>query len=59
MRKLKLYSLIILLALSFALPTSIAQRKAARTTAPAALRTARGLETIAAAQMRNYLSFIA
>jgi hypothetical protein len=61
MRKLKLYSLILLLALSFALPATFAQRKGARPKAtPAAkLAAARGVETIAAAQLRNYLSFIA
>lgn len=64
MRKLKLYSLVILLALSFALPTTLAQRKAGKTpaaTTAAAARTiaARGVDTISAAQLRNYLSFIA
>jgi Zn-dependent M28 family amino/carboxypeptidase len=61
MRKLKLYSLLVILALSLLLPTTLAQRK----TAPAkpaytkALMTARGVETISAAQLRDYLSFIA
>jgi len=61
MRKLKLYSLIILLALSFALPTAFAQRKAGKTPAatPAATAAARGVDTISAAQLKNYLSFIA
>src|SRR6267142_5374738 len=61
MRKLKLYSLIILLALSFALPTTSAQRKAGKTPAatPAATAAARGVDTISAAQLKNYLSFIA
>src|SRR5258706_11700052 len=64
MRKLKLYSLVILLALSCALPTTFAQRKAGKTpaaTTAAAARTiaARGVDTISAAQLRNYLSFIA
>src|SRR5882724_10461236 len=59
MRNLKLYSLVILLALSFALPTTFAQRKGGKT--PAATRTsaARGVDTITAAQLKNYLSFIA
>jgi hypothetical protein len=61
MRKLKLYSLIILLALSFALPTTFAQRKVGKTPAatPAAIANARGADTISAAQLKNYLSFIA
>jgi hypothetical protein len=61
MRRLKLYSLIVLLALSFALPTTFAQRKAGKTPAatPAATANARGIETITAAQFKNYLSFIA
>jgi Peptidase family M28 len=61
MRKLRLYSLVILLALSFALPTTFAQRKAGKTAAasPATIASARGVDTISAAQLRNYLSFIA
>jgi hypothetical protein len=60
MRKLKLYSLIILLTLSLASPTTFAQRKDGRPRPnTAALITARGVNTIAAAQLRNYLSFIA
>ena len=61
MKTLKLYSLIILLALSFALPTTFAQRKAGKTPAatPAATANARGVDTISAAQLKNYLSFIA
>jgi hypothetical protein len=62
MKTLKLYSLVILLALSFALPTTFAQRKAGRTpAATSAARTiaARGVDTISAAQLKNYLSFIA
>jgi hypothetical protein len=61
MRKLKLYWLIILLALSFALPTTLAQRKDAKPKATAAATTtaARGVDTISAAQLKNYLSFIA
>ena len=61
MRKLKLYSLTILLALSFALPTAFAQRKAGKTPAatPATIASARGVDTISAAQLKNYLYFIA
>ena len=61
MRKLKLYSTILALALSLALPTTFAQRKDAKPKAtPAAkLAAARGVDTISAAQLRNYLSFIA
>src|SRR6266478_3904952 len=61
MKTLKLYSLTILLALSFALPTTFAQRKAGKTAAasPATIASARGVNTISAAQLRNYLSFIA
>src|SRR5712671_6686733 len=61
MRKLKLYSLVILLALSFALPTTFAQRKAAKpkATVAATLSAARGVETITAEQFKDYLSFIA
>src|SRR5216684_3407239 len=57
MKTLKLYSLIILLALSLALPTAFAQRKAGKT--PAATAVTRGVDTISAAQLKNYLSFIA
>ena len=61
MRKLKLYSLLVILALSLLLPTTLAQRKgtAAKPTKAAALMTARGVDTISAAQLRTYLSFIA
>src|SRR5258706_3173762 len=61
MRKLKLYSLTILLGLSFALPTAFAQRKAGKTPAatPATIASARGVDTISAAQLKNYLYFIA
>src|SRR5258708_18438246 len=60
-RKLKLYSLFILLTLSFALPTTFAQRKAAKPKAitAATVSAARGVDTITAAQFKNYLSFIA
>src|SRR3989442_15910456 len=61
MRKTKLHLLILLLALSFALPTTLAQRQEgrAKTSSAAATLTARGVDTISAAQLRNYLSFIA
>jgi hypothetical protein len=61
MRKIKLYSLLILVALSFAFPTNLAQRRAAKPKAASAAGSmaARGVDTIAAAQLRNYLSFIA
>jgi len=61
MRKLKLYSLLLILALSLVLPTTLAQRKggAAKPTRAAALMTARRVDTISAAQLQNYLSFIA
>jgi hypothetical protein len=59
MRKLKLHSLLILLALSLALPTTFAQRKAARPTPAAILSAARGVDTITAEQFKDYLSFIA
>ena len=61
MRKLKLYSLVILLSLSFALPATFAQRKNAKPKATSAATTtaARGVDTISATQMKNYLSFIA
>jgi Zn-dependent M28 family amino/carboxypeptidase len=61
MRKLKLYSLLFILALSLFLPTTFAQRKDGRpkATTAAALMTARGVETISASQLRDYLSFIA
>src|SRR3977135_1008006 len=61
MRKLKLHTLLILLALSFALPTTFAQRKAAKPKATPAvtLSAARGVDTITAEQFKDYLSFIA
>ncbi|MEP6706416.1 MAG: M20/M25/M40 family metallo-hydrolase [Pyrinomonadaceae bacterium] len=61
MRKLKLYSLILLLALSFALPTTFAQRRApkAKSTTSASPAVARGADFINAAQLKDYLSFIA
>src|SRR2546425_6391376 len=61
MRKLKLYFLILTIALSLALPTTLAQRKdgRAKTNSAAAVLAARGVETISANQLRDYLSFIA
>jgi hypothetical protein len=61
MRKLKLYSTIVAVALSLALPTIFAQRKGSKpkVTTAAALAAARGVDTISAAQLKNYLSFIA
>src|SRR6266550_8167420 len=65
MRKLKLYSTMLALALALSLalqfqPT-FAQRKPAKSGAASAARTiaARGVDTISAAQLKNYLSFIA
>ncbi len=61
-KTLKLYSLIILGALSLALPTTFAQRGATSTAtakpSTAVLKT-RGVDTITAAQLRSYLTFIA
>src|SRR4029434_1945626 len=61
MRKLKLYSLIVLVALSLAFPAAFAQRKAAKPKASSTAATiaARGVDTITPAQLKNYLSFIA
>ena len=61
MRKLKLYSIIILLALSLSLPATLAQRRDSKpkATTAAALIASRGVDTISAAQLKNYLSFIA
>src|SRR6266581_752287 len=61
MRKLKLYSLILALALLLALPTTFAQRKAVapKPTTTATLIAARGVDTITAAQFKSYLYFIA
>src|SRR5260370_936344 len=60
MRKLNTYFLIALLTVCFALPTTLAQRKDAKPRSnTAALIAARGVNTIVAAQLRNYLSFIA
>ena len=62
MKKFKLYSLVLLLAISFALPTAFAQRKPAHTGSAATAASTianRGVNTITAAQLRNYLTFIA
>lgn len=61
MKTLKLYSLILLLALSFSLPAALAQRKPAhaKPAGIAATAASRGTDTISAAQLRTYLSFIA
>jgi len=61
MKKLNTYFLIALLTVCFALPATFAQRKAASPKPPTTtkLAAARGVDTIAAAQLRSYLSFIA
>src|SRR5256712_14074753 len=61
MRKLRLYSLALVLAVSFALPATFAQRKASKpkTTNTVATAATRGADTITVAQLRDYLSFIA
>ena len=61
MHKLKVYSLVFLLAVAVAVPATLAQRKdgRAKTNSAAATLTARGVDTISAAQLRSYLSFIA
>src|SRR5438445_5118702 len=61
MRRTKLYFLIFLLALSLALPTTLAQRQSSK--APvnkvATTATARGVDMISASLLKSYLSFIA
>src|SRR5205807_7941122 len=61
LKTLKLYSLIVLAALSLALPTTLAQRPAARASAHTSvvIIKARGVDAITAALLRSYLSFIA
>jgi hypothetical protein len=61
MKKLRLCSLVLFLALSVSLPAALAQRKPARITASgiAAAVASRGVDTISAAQLRAFLSFIA
>src|SRR5256714_8831515 len=61
MKTLKLYTLILLIAVSVALPTALAQRKPAPAKpaiTPAAFAN-RAVYTISAAQLRTYLTFIA
>src|SRR2546427_11157035 len=61
MKRINICSLAIVLALSLALPTTFAQRPAVRASAhtSAVIIKARGVDTISAAQLRTYLSFIA
>src|SRR4029434_5282730 len=61
MKTLKLYSLIVLVALSVSLPAALAQRKPAhaKPAGMAAVAATRGTDTITAAQLRAYLTFIA
>src|SRR5262249_13495919 len=61
MKNLKLYSLVLLLAIFVSLPVTFAQRREVKVkvTAAAALLPARGGDTISAAQLRGYLFFIA
>ncbi|MFN2579435.1 MAG: hypothetical protein ABR607_17340, partial [Pyrinomonadaceae bacterium] len=61
LKTLRLYLLVFIVAASFALPTTFAQRRTERATAhaPAALMKARGVDAITAAQLRSYLTFIA
>src|SRR6202007_2299583 len=61
MKTLKLYSLILLVALSVSLPPALAQRKPAHSKPAgiAATAASRGTDTISAAQLRAYLTFIA
>ncbi len=60
-KRLKLYSLIFVTALSLSIPLATGQQRRpdrARRISASVL-TARGVETITAAQMRSYLSFVA
>jgi Zn-dependent M28 family amino/carboxypeptidase len=61
MKTLKLYSLIALTAISLTVPSGLAQRRGAKPAATnnATLLAARGVDAITAAQLRNYLTFIA
>ncbi|HKP37974.1 MAG TPA: M28 family peptidase [Pyrinomonadaceae bacterium] len=59
MRKTQLNLLALLLVLLTALPPALAQPRAARTKITKPTLAARGVETITAAQLENYLSFIA
>ena len=59
-RGLRITALVLSLALAQSLPTTLAQRKgASRAATSAAVLNARGVNTITAAQLRDYLSFIA
>lgn len=62
MKQFRLYLLVLITTLSLALPATFAQRpdgKSKVATTNKALMTARGVETISAAQLQSYLSFIA
>jgi hypothetical protein len=61
MRRLRLYSVVLFIALSLALSATFAQHKTSKVKATTAssLLAARGVETIAASQLQDYLSFIA
>jgi Zn-dependent M28 family amino/carboxypeptidase len=58
-KRLKLYSLAFVIALSLSAPFSFAQRADAPKPISARVLAARGVETINAKQMRDYLAFIA
>src|SRR6266536_6163936 len=59
-RGLRITALVLSLALAQSLPTTLAQRKgASRAATSAAVLNARGVNTITAAQLKDYLSFIA
>lgn len=62
MKLIRLYFLVLITALSLSLPVTFAQRpdgKSKVATVSKALMTARGVDTISAAQLNSYLSFIA
>src|SRR5204862_2460533 len=61
MKQIRLYVVCLILALSLSLPVTFAQRRdvKVKVTTAAALLAARGGDTITAAQLRTYLSFIA
>jgi peptidase M28-like protein len=62
MKQIRLYLLVLITTLSVSLPATFAQRpdgKSKVTTASKAVMAARGVETISAAQLNSYLSFIA
>ncbi len=60
MHRLRLYSIALFAAVCIALPVALAQRKgASRAAISAAVLNARGVNTITAAQLKDYLSFIA